>query len=120
MGGSSARGQGRRSLLGGCLLFEWVTGLDVAGGSLKTGRAFVQVAMDMDVPELPTLEAGLMISGVISGKRYIMVAAGPPDFGASDGIIFFFGQKGRRDGGGRVLRSSCSFLNESLIQSQFL
>ena len=42
-------------------------GLDVARGSLETGGAFVQGAVDVDVSEFSALKAGLVVSGVISG-----------------------------------------------------
>ena len=42
-------------------------GLDVAGGSLETGGAFVQGAVDANVSKFPALEAGPVVLGVISG-----------------------------------------------------
>ena len=68
-------------------------GLDVAGGSLETGGALIQVAVDVDMTEFPALEAGLVVTGVVTGKGCVMVAASPPDFSASDSD-FFFGQRG--------------------------
>ena len=70
-------------------------GLDMAGGSLETGGAFVQGAVDTDVPELPTLEASFVITEMVIREGGIMVAAGPPDFGAFQGGLFFFGQWGQ-------------------------
>ena len=67
-------------------------GLDMAGGSLETGGALVQVAIDADVAKFPALEAGLMITGMVMGEGCVMVTAGSPDFGVSDGNFFFLGQ----------------------------
>ena len=61
---------------------ERATGLDMAGGPLETGGAFVQRAVDMNVSEFPTLEAGFMVSGMVMGQGSIVVTAGPPDVGA--------------------------------------
>ena len=69
------------------------SGLDVAGGSFETNRAFVEMAVDADVAKFPALEAGLMIVGVVSGERCVMVTTGPPDFGVSEGDLFFLGQE---------------------------
>ena len=44
------------------------------------------------MPKFPALEAGLMVSGMIMGEGCVMVTAGPPDFGVSEGD-FFFGQR---------------------------
>ena len=64
----------------------------MAGGSLETGGALVQVAIDVDVAEFPALEAGLVIAGVVISKGCVVVTASPPDFGAGDCSLFFFGQ----------------------------
>ena len=55
-------------------------GLDVAGGSLETGGAFVKGAVDVNVSELPALEAGFMVLGVVTGEGSVMVTASPPNF----------------------------------------
>ena len=73
--------------------FQQAAGLDVAGGGFETGGAFVEMTVDVDVAKFPALETGLMVAGVVMGKRYVMVAAGPPDFGASEGDFFFLGQR---------------------------
>ena len=70
---------------------QQAVGLDMARGSLETSRAFIKVAVDADVTKFPALEAGLMIVGVVLSERYVIVTAGPPDFGASEGNLFFFG-----------------------------
>ena len=64
----------------------------MAKGSLETDGAFVEMTIDVDVAEFPALEAGLIVAGVVMSKGHIMVAAGPPDFGASDSNLFFFSQ----------------------------
>ena len=48
----------------------------------------------MDVPEFPALEAGFMVSGMITSERSIMVTASPPDFSVLKGSFFLFGQRG--------------------------
>ena len=63
----------------------------MARGSLETGRAFVEVAIDVDMTKFPALEAGLVIMKVVVSGGCVMVAAGPPDLGASEGDFFFFG-----------------------------
>ena len=63
----------------------------MAGGSLQAGGALIQVAVYVDVTEFPALEAGFMILRVVTSKGCIVVTAGPPDFGVSDGD-FFSGQ----------------------------
>ena len=75
-------------------MLQRALGLDMAGGSLETGGAFVEMTVDMDVAEFPALEAGFVVAGMVSGERYVMVAASPPDFGASEGNFFFLGQRG--------------------------
>ena len=92
--GSSTRGRGRRRLPGRCALFQWATGWDVAGGSLETSGALVQGAVNADVSELPALEAGLVIVGVVVSEGCVVVTAGPPDFCVSDSDLFFLGQRG--------------------------
>ena len=47
----------------------------------------------MDVTEFPALEAGLVIVWMVMSKGHVMVTAGPPDFGASNGSLFFFDQE---------------------------
>ena len=89
---SSAGGRGRRCLSERCTMFQWVAGLDMAGGGFEASGAFVQVTIDVDVTKFPALEAGFMIVGVVTGKEGIMVVASPPDFSASDRGFFFFGQ----------------------------
>ena len=66
----------------------------MAGGSLKAGGALVEMTVDADMSEFPVLEAGLMVAGVVMGKRHIIVAAGPSDFGTSNGDFFLFSQRG--------------------------
>ena len=65
----------------------------MARGSSETGGAFIQMAVDADVTKFPALETGFMITGVVTGEGYIMVTAGPPNFGVSDHSFFFFGQR---------------------------
>ena len=67
MRGTSARGRGGRCLPGGCASSERTTGLDVARRPFETGGAFVERAIDVDVAEFPALEAGLVISRVVTG-----------------------------------------------------
>ena len=64
----------------------------MARGSLQTGGVLIQVAVDMDVSKFPVLKAGFVVIGVVTGEGYVMVTAGPPDFGTSDSDFFFFGQ----------------------------
>ena len=66
------------------------SGLDVARGSLETSGAFVEMAVDVDMAKLPALKAGLVIAGVVTGKRCVMVTTSPPDFCVSDGNLFLF------------------------------
>ena len=65
----------------------------MARGSLKTGRALVEVTIDVDVSEFPALEAGFIGLEVVTGKGGIIVAVSLPDFSVSDGSFFFFGQR---------------------------
>ena len=116
--GSSARGRRRRCLSGGCTPFQRTVGLDMTRGSSEAGGTFVQEAVDVDVSKFPALEAGFVVSRVVSGKGGIMVAACPPYFGVFEGDFFCSGQGGGQGGGGRVLRSSCGFFNEILVGSQ--
>ena len=53
----------------------------------------IEMAVNMNMPEFSTLEAGLMIMGMVTGKRCIIVAASPPDFSMSDSDLFFLGQR---------------------------
>ena len=66
--------------------------LDMARGSLETGGALIEVAVDTDMTEFPVLKAGFVIMEVVISEGCIMVTAGPPDFGMSNGGFFFFGQ----------------------------
>ena len=74
-------------------MFKWAAGLDMTWGSLEAGRALVEVTIDVDMPKFPALKAGFMVSGVVTGKGCIVVAASPPDFGVSDSNLFFQGQR---------------------------
>ena len=89
---SSAEGQGRRCLPRGGAASQWATGLDIARGSPETGGTFVKVAVDTDVTKFPVLETGFMIAGVVTSEGCIMVTASPPDFGVSEGGLFFLSQ----------------------------
>ena len=53
----------------------------------------IEVAVNMDVAKFPTLEAGLVVMGVVIGKEDIIVAVSPPDFSMSDSDLFFLGQR---------------------------
>ena len=64
----------------------------MAEGSLEASGTFVEVVIDTDVTELPVLEAGFMVVGVIVSKGCVIVATSPPDFSTSDCSVFFFGQ----------------------------
>ena len=64
----------------------------MTGGSLETGGALIQVAVDVDMTEFPALEAGLVVAGMVTSEGCVVVAAGPPDFGVSDSNLFFIGQ----------------------------
>ena len=66
MRGSSTRGRGGRHLSGGCVAFQWATGLDMAGGGFETDGALVKMAVDMDVTNFPALETGFMVVGVVT------------------------------------------------------
>ena len=63
-------------------------------GSLETGGTLIKMVIDVDVTKFPALEAGFVVSGMVTGEGCVMVTAGPPDFGASDGGLFFLGQRG--------------------------
>ena len=82
MRGSSARGRGRRRLSGGCASLERATGSDVTWGPLETSEAFVKGAVDADVSKFPALEAGFIVTRMVTRQRGVMVTAGPPDVGA--------------------------------------
>ena len=86
----------------------------MARGPFETGGTFIEGVIDVNVSEFPALEAGLVVTGMVARQGSVMVTAGPPDVGAFQGSLFFFGQRGRRGGGGRVLRSSGGFFNEVL------
>ena len=94
MGRSSTRGQGRQGLSGWRVMFEQAAGLHVTWGSPKTSRALVQVTVDTDMSKFSALKAGFVVMGVVTGEGHIVVASGPPDFGTSDGNLFFLGQRG--------------------------
>ena len=91
-GRSSTRGRGRGCLSGRHTPFQRAAGLDMAGGSPKAGGAFVQGTVDADVSEFPALEAGFMVSGVVTSEGGIVATASPPDFGVFKSGFFFFGQ----------------------------
>ena len=74
------------------MLFERAAGLDMAGGSLKTGGTLVVMIVNVDVSEFPALEAGFVVSEMVTGEGGVIVTAGPPDFGVSDDGFFFFSQ----------------------------
>ena len=78
-------------------------GLDMVRGSLKASGALVQIAVDMNVTKFSALEAGLMIMEVVTSEGCIVIAAGPPDFCASDSDFFFFGQRGQQGRGSGIL-----------------
>ena len=63
----------------------------MAGRSLKTGGALVEVTVDTDIAKFPALKAGFMVVAVITSEGYVMVTAGPPDFSVGDGNFFFLG-----------------------------
>ena len=46
----------------------------------------------MDVSKFPALEAGFVVSGMVTCEGSVMVTASPPDFGVLEGGFFFFGQ----------------------------
>ena len=48
----------------------------------STGGALVKGAVDADVSELPAVEAGFLVTGVVAGQGDVVVTAGPPDVGA--------------------------------------
>ena len=45
-----------------------------------------------DMSEFSALETGFIISGVVMGKRHIVVAVCPPDLGMGEGDVFLLGQ----------------------------
>ena len=63
-------------------------------GCFKTSRALIEMAVDVNVAKFPALEAGLMITGMVIGKRCVVVAASPPDFSVSDSDLLLLGQGG--------------------------
>ena len=89
-------------------------GLDMTRGSLETGGAFIQGAIDMDMSELPALEAGFVVLRMVTGQGGIMVTASPPNVGLFQGDFLFFDQEGRQGREGQVLRSSSGFFDEVL------
>ena len=64
----------------------------MAGGSPETGETFIQGAVDVDVSKFPALEAGFVISGMVTGEGCVIVTASPPDFSAFEGSFFISGQ----------------------------
>ena len=63
----------------------------MARGSLKTGGALIEVAVDVDVSKFPALEVGIVVLGVVTSKGDIMVVASPVDFDVSDSDLLFLG-----------------------------
>ena len=53
---------------GRCMVFQWIVGLDMAGGGFETGGTFVEMAVDADVTKFPVLEAGFVIVGVVMSE----------------------------------------------------
>ena len=53
-------------------------------GGLKAGGALVEMTVDMNVSEFPTLKAGLIVVGMVIGQRCIMITASPPDLGVDE------------------------------------
>ena len=84
--------RGQRGLLRYSAPLKWTMGLDVTRRGPEAGRAFIKTAVDMNVSELPTLRAGFIVIGMITGKGCIMIAPCPPDFSTSGGNLFFLGQ----------------------------
>ena len=76
------------------MMFKQAVGLDVTRGGLETDRTFIEAVVDIDVSEIPVLEAGFIITGMIVGKGYIMITICPPNFSASDGDLFLLSQGG--------------------------
>ena len=74
------------------MLFKQAADLDIVWGSLGVGEAFVEAAVDTDVPEFAALEACLIVLRMIIGKGCVMVVSGPPDFCVVDGNLLFVGQ----------------------------
>ena len=68
--------------------------MDMIRGGLKAGGALIQMAVNVDVPKFPVLEAGLIVMEVVMGKGCIIVAASPPDLSVGDGNLFFLGEEG--------------------------
>ena len=93
--GSSARGRGRRHLPGWSTMSQEAAGLDMARGGFETGGALIEGTVDMDVSEFPALEAGLVVSEMVTRQGNVVVTAGPPNFGMFKSDFFFFGQRGR-------------------------
>ena len=54
----------------------------------------------MDVPKFPILEAGFVVSEMVTSEGSVMVTASPPDFGTFEGGFLFFSQGRQQDGGG--------------------
>ena len=47
--------------------------MDITWRSFETGGVLVEVAVDMDVSELPTLETGFVVIGMVIGEGGIVV-----------------------------------------------
>ena len=94
--------------------------MDVARGPLETGGAFVKGAVDTDVSEFSALEAGFVVTEMVARQGSVMVTASPPNVSVFQGNFLFFGQRGRQGGGGGVLRSGGSFLDEVLDGGKLL
>ena len=75
------------------MTFEWIMGLDVTRGHLQANGTLIEATVDTDVPEFPTLEAGLIVMEMVADKRGVMVTASPPDFSMGDGNLFFLDQR---------------------------
>ena len=64
----------------------------MAGGSLETGGALIQMAVDVDMTEFLALEASFMVMEMVTGEGHVIVTASPPDFSMGDSDFFLFGQ----------------------------
>ena len=53
----------------------------------------IEMAVNTNIPKFSTLEADLMIMGMVTSKGCIIVAVSPPDFSMSDSNLFFLGQR---------------------------
>ena len=66
--------------------FQRAVGLNMTRGGMETGWALIEVAVDLDIFKLLTLETSLIVTQVITSKGCIMVAACSPDFSVGRGI----------------------------------